>query len=159
LPHAIQFSLQLYRAGKRQKDYARSADRLSVRRFYFGLHIPASDEHLPRCPPNTETALQDLPLIVATPDGGPTPMGCLTPPDASRACGAPRPYIYGQFPVEELHVHTPVQSHNEMEHFVRTGPVAAATTLNFRTFVIAGTLDDVKSTMTQLYLKKQAGTL
>jgi hypothetical protein len=155
LPHAIQFSFQLYVPENVKKITLEAPTGYLTGDFTsFYTYQPATSK-LTAFPANTENGLQDLPLIVATPDGA-YAMGCYAP-DAPEPAGTS--IIYGHFPLKNYTFSTPVQSTTKWNIYVRTGPVAAATTLNFRTFVIAGTLDDVKSTMTQLYLKKQAGTL
>ncbi len=155
LPHAIQFSLQLYVPENVKKITLEAPTGYLTGDFTsFYTYQPATSK-LTALPANTDNGLQDLPLIVATPDGA-YAMGCYAP-DVPEPAGTT--IIYGHFPLKNYTFNTPVQATTKWNIYVRTGAIAAATTLKFRTFVIVGTLDNVKSTMTQLYQKKQAGTL
>lgn len=95
---------------------------------------------------------QDLPLILASPDGN-YAMGCWSP-------DLPQPQFpgigYGQFRFPSSDAAYSTMKWNVV---FRTGALAAGTTLNFRTFISVGTLENVRVTMTQLYDKWRAGML
>jgi hypothetical protein len=154
LPNAIQFSLQLLVPENVNKVTLEApTGYLSGDFSSFYTYQPATST-LTAFPANTDNGLQEKPLIVATPDGA-YAMGCYAP-DAPPAGTS---IIYGHFPLKNYTFNTPVEATTKWNIYVRTGAVTAGTTLSFRTFVIVGSLATVKSTMTQLYQKKQAGTL
>lgn len=149
LPNVIQFLTQIYIPERVSSLVIEAPTGYLAGDFTsFYTYVPAS-QNLTALSTKLAPGEQGLPLILATGDGR-YAMGAWSPDLPQRG---EQPYGYGQFRFPSASGANDAWATMKWTVVYRTDQVNAGTALHFRTYIAVGSLNDVKSMLTQLYRK------